>query len=40
MEEASVEPVERAINQLVVENQANLGLWANISRMECGFKGG
>jgi len=26
VEEASVEPVERAINQLVVENQANLGL--------------
>jgi hypothetical protein len=26
MEETNVKPVERAINQLVVEDQANLGL--------------
>jgi hypothetical protein len=40
MEEIGIKPIKRAINQLIVENQVNLGLWANIWRMECSFQWG
>jgi hypothetical protein len=40
MEETCVEIVEGAMNQLVTKYEVNLGLWANISRMECSFQRG
>ncbi len=40
VEEASVELIKGAINQLVVENQVNLGLWTNILRIKCSFQRG
>ncbi len=40
LEEANVEPVEEAINQLVTKGQCNLRLWANISKTKCRFQRG
>jgi hypothetical protein len=40
VEEGGVEPNEGAINQPIVEDQANLGLWASISRTKCSFQRG
>jgi hypothetical protein len=35
-----VKLVKKFINQLVIEGQSNLGLWANILRMKCRFQRG
>ncbi len=40
MEEVGAKLVEGAINQPVAKDQANLGLWVNISRMKCSFQRG
>jgi hypothetical protein len=40
VEEVGAKLVERAVNQPIAEDQANLGLQANISRMKCSFQGG
>ncbi len=40
MHEIGVKLVEGTINQSVVEDQANLGLWASILRTKCNFQAG
>jgi hypothetical protein len=40
MEEISTKPIKKAINQPIIEDQTNLGVWANILRMECSFQKG
>jgi hypothetical protein len=40
VEKTSVKLVEGTIKQLVVEEQMNLGLWANILRTKCSFQRG